>query len=60
MIIKYGAIFLLKCNKHGCDWETREVPKKAMQFWVNKGCPKCADKVLTREQYSRFESRYGV
>ena len=58
MIYVYGQHRGLKCEDPKCDWLSTEIPTKCFVFWINKGCPNCAKKILTRDQLFTYMKKF--
>lgn len=43
----------IKCDK--CDWKIW-MDLEEMKNWVDKGCPKCGENVLTKEDFNKYRS----
>lgn len=43
----------LSCDNPSCDWEDASISTDDYKNWVNKGCPKCGQSVLSEEDYNK-------
>lgn len=43
----------LQCDNPNCDWSDMTIPVSEYDKWVNKGCPKCGECVLTEDDFNK-------